>query len=180
MIRVSRVRRACLTLMCLAAACVGAERAPAPAPRATTSAGSVDPLDSLDGPPHALLKCLTGDSAVYGDVRPDPETGDTIGVWITFYRAGNDVDGIRVLGQADRADTALFTRVQLAADDSIAFDAPAPPLDPFRDGVDTARFIGRVSCDRLWGRQRERRDAPSRAAVYRRVIQRPLSDEPVP
>jgi hypothetical protein len=91
------------------------------------------------------------------------------------------VDGLRVLGTMDHADTALFLRLQLSGGDSIAFDVPSAPVDAFREGVDTSRFLGRVSCDRLWGRQRERRDVPSRAAVYRRVIQAPPSgDEPVP
>ncbi|AHG88628.1 hypothetical protein J421_1091 [Gemmatirosa kalamazoonensis] len=162
-------------------ACVGAERgAAARVPvRPDSASAAWDSLLALDGPPHAIFGCLTGDSAVYGDVRPDPETGDTIGVWLTFYRAGGGVDGMRVLGGIDRADTATFLRVQLSGGDSLAFDVPAVPLDRFREGIDTARFIGRVACDRLWGRQREHRDQPSRTVVYRRVVQ-PVTDEPVP
>jgi len=175
------VIRRCLTVAALAVAalaCGKGERA-APAAHRPAAASVLDSLD--DGPPHAIFGCFTADSAIYGDVRPDPETGDTIGVWITFYRAGSSVDGLRVLGAMDRADTALFLRLQLSGDDSIAFDVPSAPLDAFREGVDTARFIGRVSCDRLWGRQRERRDVPSHAAVYRRVIQAPpSSDDAVP
>jgi len=162
-------------------ACVGAERgAAARVPvRPDSASAAWDSLLALDGPPHAIFGCLTGDSAVYGDVRPDPETGDTIGVWLTFYRAGGGVDGMRVLGGIDRADTATFLRVQLSGGDSLAFDVPAVPLDQFREGIDTARFIGRVACDRVWGRQREHRDQPSRTVVYRRVVQQ-VTDAPVP
>ena len=55
-------------------------------------------------------------------------------MWITLYRAGSSVDGVRVLGTMDRADTALFLRVQLSGDDSIAFDVSAAPIDAFREG----------------------------------------------
>jgi len=105
--------------------------------------------------------------------REDPATGDTVGVWITFYRAGASVDGMRVLGTMEHADTVLFSRVQLGAEDSIAFDVPTV------DTPDTSRFLGRVGCDRLWGRQRERRDYPSRSVTYRRVVQQ-VTGEPVP
>jgi hypothetical protein len=148
----------------LLAACVGAEHGGEATPAARSRAPAVDSLG--DEPPHAIFGCLQGDSAVYADVRTDPTTGDTIGVWLTFWRAGNGVDGIRVLGEGGRADTTLFTRVQLVDPDSIAFDVPTT------DAPDTTRFLGRVACNRLWGRQRERRDVPSRAAVYWRTYER--------
>jgi hypothetical protein len=170
------VRRACAALLTLTLAC--AEHAATPSRR--TAARAVDSLDALDGPPHALFGCLTGDSAVYADVRPDAATGDTAGVWLTFYRLGGDVDGIRVLGAPDRTDTVPFLRVQLSDGDSVAFDVPTAPSDAYRDGIDTSRFLGRVTCDRLWGRQREHRDQPSRTVVYHRVYAEPGSPEPVP
>jgi hypothetical protein len=62
----------------------------------------------------------------------------------------------------------------------VAFDVPTVPSDAYRDGIDTSRFLGRVTCDRLWGRQREHRDQPSRVVVYHRVYAQPGEPEPVP
>ena len=45
-----------------------------------------------------------------------------------------------------------------------ALDTPHPME------LDTIRFIGRVDCNRLWGRQRNRRESPSRPALYRRLF----------
>jgi hypothetical protein len=179
------VRRARAALLAFALAFGCTEHAAPPSRRPTTRAADAhdarDARDALDdGPPHALFGCLTGDSAVYADTRPDAETGDTAGVWLTFYRLGDDVDGIRVLGAPDRADTVPFLRVQLSDGDSVAFDVPTAPADAYRDGIDTSRFLGRVTCDRLWGRQREHRDQPSRMVVYHRVYAEPGSPEPVP
>jgi hypothetical protein len=141
-------------------ACGGTERAtPRPAAAATP-----DPLD--DGPPNALLTCVATDTAVYADLRQDPETGDTLGVWLTFWRAGGSVDGTRIVYDGDRVDTTYFTRVQLGDADSIAIDVPTAP-----GSSDTSRFLGRASCGRVWGRQRERRDVPTRPVVYHRIAE---------
>ncbi len=40
----------------------------------------------------------------------------------------------------------------------------------FSDFADRSVFIGRVDCNRLWGRQRNRRESPSRPALYRRLF----------
>lgn len=150
------------------AACTAKSPPPvAKAASADTSSAIVD-----DEPPHKIFGCLVGDSAVFADVRPDPESGDSSGVWITLVRAGSGIDGWREIGSAGRVDTLPFLRVQLIGEDSIAIDAPAAETD------DTSRFIGRVSCERLWGRQRERRDRPSTSATYRRIYAAPVEAEP--
>lgn len=139
------------------------EAEPPPSARVDTVAGSA--FDSLlaEEPQPALFGCLVGDSAVFGDVRVDPETGDTVGITLSFWRGGGSVHGTTILASGGVADTIPFARVQLSGDDSLAFDTPHP-TDP-----DTIRFIGRLDCNRLWGRQRNRRESPSRPALYRRL-----------
>ncbi|MGZ8379685.1 MAG: hypothetical protein ACXW0Z_20865 [Gemmatirosa sp.] len=171
----SIVRVAGLALLATAAlaACGGAERE-APAvhdPRSATisAASSAAPTASEtfdEGPPHRIFGCLTSDSAVYADIREDPETGDTVGVWITIWQAGDGIDGVSVSSSGNDVFTrpAPFARVQLAGVDSIALDLP------HADGAaDTTRLIARVSCERMWGRQRTHRDMPAGPALYRRV-----------
>ncbi len=160
------------TTLAAALAGCGVEREGVPVhdPRsATISAPSPSASDASDpfdgGPPHRLLACLRGDSAVYADAREDPETGDTVGVWISLWQAGDGVDGATVSSSGNDVFTppAPFSRVQLAGVDSLALDMP------HADGADTTRLIARVSCDRLWGRQRTHRDVPAGPALYRRV-----------
>lgn len=144
------------------AACAPRERAAA---ADTDTASAPDPFAILaaEEPQPALFGCLVGDSAVYGDVRVDPETGDTVGVTLAFWRANQSVYGTTILASGGRADTVPFARVQLSGPDSLAFDTQHP-LE-----LDTIRFIGRVDCNRVWGRQRNRRESPSRPALYRRL-----------
>jgi hypothetical protein len=103
---------------------------------------------------------------VYADAREDPETGDTVGVWITVWQAGDGIDGASVSssGNGVRTEPVPFARVQLAGVDSLALDLPHAD-----GGADTTRLIARVSCERLWGRQRTHRDMPAGPALYRRV-----------
>jgi hypothetical protein len=153
-------------------ACTGAERE-APAVH-DARAGTIAPPPAAvpatsdasgDEPPHRIFRCLLGDSAMYADAREDPETGDTVGVWITVWQAGDGIDGVTVSSSGNDVFTPPmpFSRVQLAGVDSLALDMP------HADGADTTRLIARVSCDRLWGRQRTHRDVPAGAALYRRV-----------
>jgi hypothetical protein len=155
------VTLAAMSLGIALAACAR-EAEPPPTPADTAGAGAFDSL-LAEEPQPALFGCLVGDSAVYGDVRVDPETGDTVGVTLSFWRSGASVHGTTVLASGGVADTVPFTRVQLSGDDSLAFDTPHP-AEP-----DTIRFLGRVDCNRLWGRQRNRRESPSRPALYRRL-----------
>jgi hypothetical protein len=160
----------------LAAACAGGERAAPPAAAAAKDT-TPDPFAILaaEEPQPALFECLVGDSAVYGDVRVDPETGDTVGVTLGFWRSGLSVYGTTIITSGGRTDTVPFARVQLSGPDSVAFDTP----HPFE--LDTIRFIGRVDCNRVWGRQRNRRESPSRPAVYRRLYNADVApSEPAP
>lgn len=169
-----RARVAGLALVLLAA-CVGTEGASPPAPAARAAAVPPPaPADTPgpdgayafdDEPVHRLFGCLSGDSAVYADVREDPNTGDTVGVWITFWQAGDGIDGASVSSAGNGLRTAPepFSRVQLAGADSLALDLPHGGGE-----ADTTRLVGRVSCERLWGRQRTHRDMPTRPALYRR------------
>lgn len=167
-----RARATALALLASsAAACTGAEREPPAVHDARSASISAPPAGAaatdafLDGPPHRLFACLTADSAVYADVREDPETGDTVGVWITLWQAGDGIDGATVSSSGNDVFTrpAPFSRVQLAGVDSVSLDMP------HADGTDTTRLIARATCDRLWGRQRTHRDVPAGPALYRRV-----------
>ena len=157
-------------LVALLAACAGdaVDRPPAPvgAPaRAALDGASLDGAGVDDEPVHRVFGCLAGDSAVYADVREDPNTGDTVGVWITFWQAGDGIDGASVSssGNGVRTDPEPVSRVQLAGADSVALDLPHGGGD-----ADTTRLVGRISCERLWGRQRTHRDMPTQPALYRR------------
>ena len=166
-------------VVALLAACAGAEVARTPSgasagtstgvsaavPPADTAALALDEAGYDDEPVHRLFGCLSGDSAVYADVREDPNTGDTVGVWITFWQAGDGIDGMSESssGNGVRTDPEPFSRVQLAGADSLALDLPHGGGE-----ADTTRLVGRVTCERLWGRQRTHRDMPTRPALYRR------------
>ncbi len=149
-----------LGAMVAAAACGGGEQTPSPPPPAPAVVAANASVD--DEPPPPFFGCLTADSATYSDVRIDTISGDTTGIAFTFWRAGDGVDGAVVQSSDPSGTPAPFLRIQLGASDSIAFDM-LHPTEP-----DTIRFIGRVSCERLWGRQRNRRNGPGRAALYRR------------
>lgn len=159
---------ALLATLATLAACAGAEVERPPAPAGTPARTAlVDTFDDTfdDGPPHRLFGCLSGDSAVYADVREDPNTGDTVGVWITLWQAGDGIDGASESssGNGVRTDPEPVSRVQLAGVDSLALDLPHGGGD-----ADTTRLVGRISCERLWGRQRTHRDMPTQPALYRR------------
>ena len=164
------MRAALAILTTLLAACAGAEVERAPASAAGTAVAALDSGASGDAgfddePVHRVFGCLSGDSAVYADVREDPNTGDTVGVWITVWQAGDGIDGASVSssGNGVRTDPEPFSRVQLAGVDSLALDLPHGGGDG-----DTTRLVGRISCERLWGRQRTHRDMPTQPALYRR------------
>lgn len=150
------------------AACAGAEveRAPAPPTPPARTLQVVGAMGDDDELPHRLFGCLSGDSAVYADVREDPNSGDTVGVWITLWQAGDGIDGVSESSSGNGVRTAPepFARVQLAGADSLALDLPHGGGDR-----DTTRLVGRISCERLWGRQRTHRDMPTTPALYRRL-----------
>lgn len=116
-----------------------------------------------DEPVPAIFGCLGGDTIVYADVRIDSIAGDTVGVWISLWQAGDGVDGASLQAEDPQGRAVPLARVQLSDVDSIALDIPHAVGES-----DTSRFVGRASCERLWGRQRNRRETPSRPAVYRR------------
>ena len=136
---------------------------------ARPDSGGVDSLaiwiaqEAAVDPSHALFGCLHGDSAVYADLRPDPETGDTSGVLIALWQAGDGVDGA-IATAVDPTHALPISGARLFARDSITLEMPHPD-----DPAETSRFVGRVSCEKLWGRQRNYRDAPTRPVVYARV-----------
>ena len=168
---------AALALAAVAAACTGGEAAPAaerpvvatrpPLPAVidsvTAESLAVDSaLRGLADRGHALFSCFVGDSAVYADLRLD-SFGDTVGVRITLWHAGDGVDGTRAeVGEA--VPPLPLSGVRLFAADSILLDFPAA-----NEVEETSRFVGRVSCDRMWGKQRNYRDAPTRPISYGRV-----------
>jgi hypothetical protein len=163
-----------------AVACAGGEAAPAserrvvvaaprpalPAVIDSVAAESLAVDSAMRGlgadPGHAIFSCFVGDSAVYANLAQDT-FGDTVGVRITLWHAGDGVDGSRA-DVGDPAPPLPLSAVRLFAADSIQLDFPAT-MDP----GETSRFIGRVSCDRLWGKQRNYRDAPTRPVQYGRV-----------
>jgi hypothetical protein len=114
-------------------------------------------------PDHALVGCLTGDSAVYSNIRKDSTTGEDSGVRISLWLAGDAIDGAtRSAGQPGRS--VPIARVQLTADDSIQLDMPHDANAP-----DTSFFVGQVACDSLWGRLVTHRSSPPRDAAFRRL-----------
>jgi hypothetical protein len=127
----------------------------------------VDPAitgSATDGEPdHALVGCLTGDSAVYSSIRTDSTSGAASAVRISMWLAGDGIDGAT---QADGQPgiSIPIARVQLTADDSIQLDMPHDASSP-----DTSFFVGQVACDSLWGRQVSRRSSPPRETTYRRL-----------
>ena len=181
-LRVSLLASLALAVAGAAAACAGSEAAeerPGAAPVAAAAPTPALPavIDSITAeslavdsalrgltgdPAHAIQSCFVLDTAIYADTRLDT-FGDTIGVRITLWRAGGGIDGHRT----DVGEPTLplpLSAARLFARDSIMLEFPAT-MDP----GETSRFVGRVSCDKLWGRQRNYRDAPTRPVSYLRV-----------
>jgi hypothetical protein len=182
----SRSRPLLVVAIVLAVACTGGEAA---ASRARAGGGGEAPpaaatrpqlpavIDSITAeslavdsamrglgtdPSHAIFDCLVGDSVVYADLRLD-SFGDTVGVRITLWHAGDGIDGSRA-DVGEPVPPLALTGVRLFAKDSIMLDFPATS-----DPGETSRFLGRVSCDRMWGKQRNYREAPTRPVSYARV-----------
>jgi hypothetical protein len=140
--------------------------APVDSAGALTSTGiAIDPGPDPD-PTHVLFGCLVGDSAVYTDAATDPATGDTSGVRITFWQAGDGIDGSTApvaagaVGQSEPlAGIRLLGRDSLELE--IQRDVASAP--------DTIHFAGRADCDSLQGRQLTRRGTSPSEARYRRV-----------
>jgi hypothetical protein len=127
----------------------------------------VDPVitgSASEGEPdHALVSCLTADSAVYTSIRTDSATGDASGVRIALWLAGDAIDGAtQAAGQPGHS--VPIARVQLTSEDSIQLDMPHDANAP-----DTSFFVGQVACDSLWGRQVTPRSSPPRETTYRRL-----------
>jgi len=181
-----RSRVPVLALLALAAgvgaACAGGEAAPAserPAATATAAAPQLPAvIDSITAeslavdsalrgltgdPTHTIFGCLVLDTAVYADARLDT-FGDSIGVRITLWRAGGGIDGSRT-NIGEQTPPLPLSAARLFGRDSIMLEFPAS-LDP----METSRFVGRVSCDKLWGRQRNVSEAPTRPVTYGRVL----------
>ena len=183
MSRLARV--SVLVTLVLAAACAGSEAAQAGGSGTTAVAPAVasarpalpavidsitaeslavdSALRGLTGDPdHAIFGCFVLDTAVYADTRLDT-FGDTIGVRITLVRVGGSIDGFRT-DVGEPTPPLPLSAARLFGRDSIMLEFPAT-MEP----GETSRFVGRVSCDKLWGRQRNYRDAPTRPVSYARV-----------
>ena len=145
------------------AVAVARPRLPAVVDSVTAESLAVDSaLRGLADPGHAIFSCLVGDSVTYADLRLD-SFGDTVGVRITLWHAGDGIDGSRA-DVGESTPPLALTGVRLFAKDSVMLDFPATT-----DPGETSRFVGRVSCDRMWGKQRNYKDAPTRPVTYARV-----------
>ena len=131
------------------------------------STGIATDLNPGPDPAHVLFGCLVEDSAVYTDAAADPATGDTSGVRITFWQAGDGIDGstapVAAAGAVGQSEP--LVGIRLLGRDSLELEiqrdvASAP---------DTIVFAGRADCDSLQGRQLTRRGTSPSEAAYRRV-----------
>ena len=117
-------------------------------------------------PAPTLLRCSaeTGRAdtvLVYSDVETDSTTGDQSGVEISILRSVSPPRVTYREAAGELGASRVLARVKLGPGDSLRFEIPNRP--------DTARFVGRVSCDSLWGRWTPYPAITEDPKVFRRI-----------